>query len=152
MAAGRLPALGPGSKDCRWRKGARSAGRKKRRECKGPPTSAFGFQACRAPERAPAARRDEDHVGLGIYQRLLEDGDSVRIQRLATCLRLAEYFERGRGGRVRDLEVSVERKAVRIGVIASEPPRVEMWEAQKQAGLFVKAFGRKLILENAETD
>ena len=83
----------------------------------------------------------------GIYKPLLGPQDAPMTQRLIACLRLAEFLERSRAGRVRDLEVTVEPKAVHVRLIADGEPRVELWEARKQAPFFQKAFGRALILE-----
>jgi exopolyphosphatase/guanosine-5'-triphosphate,3'-diphosphate pyrophosphatase len=84
---------------------------------------------------------------LGAYKTLLEPDDDLRLTRLSACLRLAEYLERARAGRVQDLEVRIERDTVTLELIAEETPRVELWEAAKHAPLFRKAFGRELILE-----
>jgi exopolyphosphatase / guanosine-5'-triphosphate,3'-diphosphate pyrophosphatase len=84
---------------------------------------------------------------INAYKSILEDGDDRLLLRLAACLRLAEYLERSRAGRVRDLSLEIEKKTVRIALRAAEIPRVELREAGKQAGIFKKAFGRELILE-----
>lgn len=83
---------------------------------------------------------------LSAYKGFLEDGDDKLVLRLAACLRLAEYFERSRAGRVEDVTVEIEKKIVLITLRALEIPRVELREAGKQAGVFKKAFGRDLIL------
>ena len=84
---------------------------------------------------------------LGVYKTLLEADDDLRLTRLAACLRLAEYLERSRAGRVRNLEVSLDPERVTLRLIADEPPHVELWEAAKQGEIFKKAFGRELMLE-----
>jgi exopolyphosphatase/guanosine-5'-triphosphate,3'-diphosphate pyrophosphatase len=84
---------------------------------------------------------------INAYKSILEDGDDRLLLRLAACLRLAEYLERSRAGRVQDLTLEIEKKAVRVTVRAAEIPRVELREAGKQAGIFKKAFGRELMLE-----
>ncbi|GEM87097.1 exopolyphosphatase [Meiothermus granaticius NBRC 107808] len=83
----------------------------------------------------------------GTYKSLLGDGDNRRLLRLATLLRIAEYLERSRAGRVEALEIELEPKAVRLGLRAAEEPWVEMAETAKQAGLFQAAFGPALVLE-----
>ena len=85
---------------------------------------------------------------LGAYKALLEPDDDLRLTRLAACLRLAEYLERSRAGRVRSLEVSIDPQSVTLRLIADETPRVELWEAAKQGEIFRKAFGRELHLES----
>jgi exopolyphosphatase / guanosine-5'-triphosphate,3'-diphosphate pyrophosphatase len=84
---------------------------------------------------------------INAYKSILLDGDDQRLLRLSACLRLAEYLERSRAGRVQDLSVQIEKKAVRVTLRAAEPPRVELREAGKQANIFKKAFGRELVLE-----
>ena len=84
---------------------------------------------------------------LGAYKGFLQDGDDQLVLRLSACLRLAEYFERSRAGRVRDLKVEIGKKTVLIALQATEAPRVELREAGKQSGVFKKAFGRDMMLE-----
>ena len=84
---------------------------------------------------------------LGAFKTMLQPDDDLRLTRLAACLRLAEYLERARAGRVTNLEVSIEKDAVTLGLIAGDTPRVELWEAAKQGEIFRKAFGRELRLE-----
>lgn len=83
----------------------------------------------------------------GLYKSLLEDGDNKRLLRLATILRMTEYLERSRAGRVEGLEVEISNKQVRIGLRAEEEPWVEIAETTKQSKLFQQAFGRELVLE-----
>lgn len=84
---------------------------------------------------------------LGAYKRLSEPGDHRRLLQLTTFLRLAESLERARAGRIADVRVAVKKKKVRITLLASEPPTIELWEARKHAGLFGRAFDRKLEIE-----
>ena len=65
---------------------------------------------------------------------------------LGSCLRLAEYLERSRTGRVRDVRVTIEPTVVSLELVADGEPWVEFWETQKQAPLFEAAFGRHLEL------
>jgi len=83
----------------------------------------------------------------GLYKNILEDGDAKRLLRLAAILRLAEYLERSRAGRVEALEVVLEPKRVRLGLRSEEEPWVEILEANKQGKLFQQAFGRELVVE-----
>jgi exopolyphosphatase/guanosine-5'-triphosphate,3'-diphosphate pyrophosphatase len=76
----------------------------------------------------------------GALKPLLERGDAKRLLRLAALLRLAEMLERTRSGRVRGLRVELGER-VRLLLEAAEDPWVERVEAEKQAGLFQKAFG-----------
>lgn len=86
------------------------------------------------------------------YDPILSPGDSVLLQRLTACLRLAEHLERSRVGRVRDLEVAVEEERVAIQLHAIQEPVVEVWEALKLTGaLFREAFGRPVEMSRAES-
>ena len=87
---------------------------------------------------------------LGEFKSILGADDDKRLLRLSACLRLAEYLERARAGRVTDLEIKLVKDTVKIKLSAKEIPRVELWEASKQAGLFERAFDRKLELEAAD--
>ncbi len=89
---------------------------------------------------------------LGGYKKILEPDDEMRLIRLAACLRLAEFLERSRSARVSDLVVSIEKEKVTIQLIASETPRVELWEASKHGDLFRKAFGRELLLRTDDLE
>ncbi|HEX2862926.1 MAG TPA: Ppx/GppA phosphatase family protein [Deinococcales bacterium] len=83
----------------------------------------------------------------GVFKPLVTADDAPMVARLAACLRLAEYLERSRAGRVKGLEVKVQPRAVRVTLLADEEPWVELWEARKQAPFFQRAFGRPLVLE-----
>ncbi len=78
-------------------------------------------------------------------------GRRVLLQ-MAACLRLAEFLERSRGGRIRDLQVKISKRKVRIRLTASENPFIEIWETKKQAYLFERAFQRRLLLEEEADD
>lgn len=83
----------------------------------------------------------------GRWNELAQAGDKQLLLHLAVCLRLAEYLERARAGRVSDVRVWITRKTVTLELFADEEPAVEMWEARKHAPLFEQAFGRRLILK-----
>lgn len=77
---------------------------------------------------------------------LVKTEDKSRLLALSVCLRLAEHLERSQAGRVEDVAVDIRKTTVRLTLVASERPFVELWEARKQAALFELAFGRKLKL------
>jgi exopolyphosphatase/guanosine-5'-triphosphate,3'-diphosphate pyrophosphatase len=83
----------------------------------------------------------------GAYKSVLQDGDHKRLLRLATILRISEYLERSRAGRVEGLEVHLSSKQVRLTLLAQEEPWVELAETRKQARLFQQAFGLELLVE-----
>lgn len=81
---------------------------------------------------------------LGTYRNLMNKGDDKRLLRLATLLRLAEYLERSRAGRVENIDLAVSSEQVHLRLIAQNEPWVELVEVRKQRGLFKKAFGLEL--------
>lgn len=82
----------------------------------------------------------------GALRRLAQAGDKKLLLRLTVCLRLAEYLERSQAGRVEEVQVELTKNAAILTLQANEYPYVELWETQKQAGLFESAFGKKLEL------
>ncbi|HWG84172.1 MAG TPA: HD domain-containing protein, partial [Deinococcales bacterium] len=84
---------------------------------------------------------------LGPFKDVAEPDDARVLLQLTACLRLAEYLERSRAGRVRGVRASIAQAQVTLHLDASEVPHVEAWEARKQGSLFRKAFGRELVIE-----
>jgi exopolyphosphatase / guanosine-5'-triphosphate,3'-diphosphate pyrophosphatase len=84
---------------------------------------------------------------VGIYKDILEDRDAKLLLRLTSILRMTEYLERSRAGRVTGLDIRIEPRTVRIGLESADEPWVELTETNKQARLFQQAFGRELALE-----
>jgi len=81
------------------------------------------------------------------YGPLLNEEDARILVVLETCLRLAEYLERSRTGRVHGVRAQIRDAAVTLELIADGEPWVEFWETQKQAPLFESAFARRLHLK-----
>ncbi len=82
----------------------------------------------------------------------LREDDVALVCRLATILRLADAFDRSRHQPVDDVEVRVEAKTVRIQIRAAVPLDLEIWDAQHEADLFARIFGRRLDLVAVRTD
>jgi exopolyphosphatase/guanosine-5'-triphosphate,3'-diphosphate pyrophosphatase len=83
-----------------------------------------------------------DHLSI-----LSEPDDLKRVSRLASLLRLAEYLDRSRSQVVSGLRLRHDgRQNVRLlaRVRPKADARVEIWEAQRNAGLFEDAFNYKL--------
>lgn len=80
---------------------------------------------------------------LGPFRSLAKRGDAKRLARLAVILRLAEMLDRTRSQRVKGLRVEVG-PGVRLALLAGADPWVERVEAEKQAPLFQKVYGRPL--------
>ncbi len=82
----------------------------------------------------------------GSFRTLARLDDASRLSGLTACLRLAEYLERSRSGRIKGLRTEINSNKVRLSLLATEEPLVEIWEARKHAPLFKRAFGKKLVL------
>jgi len=80
----------------------------------------------------------------GSLRKLLNDGDQELLEALACCLRFAEHLERARANRIKDIEVEIGPRRAELRLIALRPPPVEIYETEKHASLFEKAFKRKL--------
>jgi exopolyphosphatase/guanosine-5'-triphosphate,3'-diphosphate pyrophosphatase len=90
----------------------------------------------------------------GAYASVLEEGDDLRLMRLAAILRLAEYLERGRTSAVDDVAVSWTeeaegRKVLRLTLIADVYPSVEIWQTQRNAlELMARAYEREVVIDS----
>lgn len=81
---------------------------------------------------------------------ILADGDERVLLILSAILRLAEFLERGRNGRVDDVTAVWDDTTLRLTLIADEYPAVEIWGAEKLAAELVEmAFERQVIIESA---
>lgn len=77
--------------------------------------------------------------GLNGYAMLLRPDDELRIMRLSALLRLAEYLERSKSQVVHAVRVEFGAP-LRIVVQSAGDASVEVWEANRRAGLFKRAF------------
>lgn len=78
---------------------------------------------------------------LTALQPILAPDDALRITRLSALLRIAENLERSKSQVVRDVCVELGNP-VSIHVRLDGEAEVEIWEANRRAGLFKKAFER----------
>lgn len=83
------------------------------------------------------------------YASILKRDDGVLINRLASLLRLAEYLDRSRVRKVTDLRLTIfdDQALLQVMTHSSGDARVEVWEAQQNAGLFEQAFGCVLEID-----
>jgi exopolyphosphatase/guanosine-5'-triphosphate,3'-diphosphate pyrophosphatase len=76
------------------------------------------------------------------------DRDEQRLVRqLAGILRVADGLDRTHTEAVSGVRCQVSGRRARLEVLAPRLPRVEVWDAERKAGLFEKAFGVTLRLE-----
>jgi exopolyphosphatase/guanosine-5'-triphosphate,3'-diphosphate pyrophosphatase len=80
---------------------------------------------------------------LAPLQAVLAPDDAPRIARLSALLRIAENLERSKSQVVRDVCVELG-EPVRLHVRLDGEAEVEIWEANRRAGLFKKAFDREI--------
>jgi exopolyphosphatase / guanosine-5'-triphosphate,3'-diphosphate pyrophosphatase len=80
------------------------------------------------------------------FAMVLESGDLERVARLAALLRIAEYLERSKSQVVQGVRVSIGADGVRVETEVRGDARVEIWEANRRAGLFRKAFGKEITI------
>jgi exopolyphosphatase/guanosine-5'-triphosphate,3'-diphosphate pyrophosphatase len=75
------------------------------------------------------------------FRMVLEDDDVVRVSRLGSLLRIAEYLERSKSQVVEQLNVGVGENGVTIEVKPKGDATVEIWAANRRANLFRETFG-----------
>ena len=83
-------------------------------------------------------------IGLAGLSGALDSGDVERVEKLSALLRLAEYLERGKTGVVTGVHVHVGPGWVQIEAAARGDASVEIWEANRNADLFQRAYSREL--------
>ncbi len=69
--------------------------------------------------------------------------DGIDSARLAALLRLAEYLERSKSQVIQSLQVELG-DSIRVVTRAVGDATVEIWDANRSAGLFKKAFGKEI--------
>lgn len=82
-------------------------------------------------------------VSVEDYRSILEPSDGERVARLAALLRLAEYLERSKSQVVQGLQVEIG-DPIRVTTRTVGDAAVEIWDANRRAGLFQKAFGKAI--------
>jgi exopolyphosphatase / guanosine-5'-triphosphate,3'-diphosphate pyrophosphatase len=82
----------------------------------------------------------------GPLRALFGEGDAERLDRCAVLLRLAEDLERSRDQLVRGTRLELHDDAVELQLIADGDPIVPRWAANRETGLFERAFHRELAV------
>src|SRR6185295_18490936 len=78
--------------------------------------------------------------------RHLEKTDRRLIAKLAGILRLADGLDRAHSRQVTGVRTEESGKRIRLVLDAASLPQVEMWDAERKAGLFLDAFETELEL------
>lgn len=82
-------------------------------------------------------------IAASAYRDVLHPGDSERLARIAALLRLAEYLERSKSQVIQSLHVELG-DPIRVITRSIGDATVEIWDANRRAGLFQKAFGKAI--------
>lgn len=108
-----------------------------------------GFSPAETAIVAQAARyHRRGNPSPGVFAPLLASGDTSRLLRITTLLRLAEGLERGRDGVVRKVRVRGDAaKGLTLGLIADDAAQVPKWAAARETDLFERAYGASLTVE-----
>jgi len=80
-------------------------------------------------------------VSVESLRDVLSPGDDLRVMRLAALLRIAEYLERRKSQVVQGITVELNG-TIRLVTRTVGDATVEIWDANRGAGLFRKAYGR----------
>jgi exopolyphosphatase/guanosine-5'-triphosphate,3'-diphosphate pyrophosphatase len=108
-----------------------------------------GFSPAETAIIAQAARyHRRGNPTPGIFAPLLHSGDTGRLLRITTLLRLAEGLERGRDAAVRSVELTAQGDGdVRLGLRSYGEAQVPRWAAARETELFERAYGTSLTVE-----
>jgi exopolyphosphatase/guanosine-5'-triphosphate,3'-diphosphate pyrophosphatase len=76
--------------------------------------------------------------------RRLDKADRRLVRRLAGILRVAVALDRTHTQIVSGVRCMVKKRRVRLTLLTTSDPSVELWDARRKAALFEKAFGVEL--------
>jgi len=74
---------------------------------------------------------------------LLQPDEAQRLAKLGSILRISEYLERSKSQVVQKLQVDLDKDPFQIRVFAQGDAMIEVWDANRNANLLKKAFGRE---------
>ncbi len=86
-------------------------------------------------------------VEIDALRGVLQGGDDNRVARLAALLRIAEYLERSKSQVVSGVRCVIGADEVRIRAETVGDATVEIWDANRRAALFRRAFGVDVVIE-----
>lgn len=82
-------------------------------------------------------------VKVDDYSAVLGPDDEERVGRLAAMLRIAEFLERRKSQVIHGLEVEIGDGVI-VRTQHTDDAAIEIWDANRRASLFEKAFGRPI--------
>ncbi len=77
----------------------------------------------------------------------LQKNDRRLVIYLSGILRVADGLDRTQTQAVRSVECRIEDDRIKLVTEAEAPPRVELWDANRKAGLFEKVYSMRLKLD-----
>jgi exopolyphosphatase/guanosine-5'-triphosphate,3'-diphosphate pyrophosphatase len=86
-------------------------------------------------------------VAADTLRGVLHGSDEQRVARLASLLRIAEYLERSKSQVVSGVRCTIGTGEVRIKVDSVGDATVEIWDANRRAALFRRAYGVDVVIE-----
>jgi exopolyphosphatase/guanosine-5'-triphosphate,3'-diphosphate pyrophosphatase len=92
--------------------------------------------------RSPPARGRPDLKDLS-------SAELGAVRKLAAILRVADALDRSHHQPVARLATSLRDRTVRVSLGARGPLDLELWDAEREAALFRRVFGRRLVLARA---
>ena len=87
--------------------------------------------------RSPPERTHPGLVGVSATEFVL-------IRKLSTILRMADSFDRSHQQAIRSIKATVRGAAVVLRLAVRAPIDLELWDAEREAGLFRQVFGKRV--------
>ncbi len=78
------------------------------------------------------------------YEAIISKKDITRLEKLSVFLQIAEQLDRAENSVVKNINVKINKKNVKIGLIADENPELDIESAMRFKDKFEKHFDRKL--------
>jgi len=79
----------------------------------------------------------------------LSPAEARLVRKLATLLRVANALDSGHHQPVKELRASNGRDVVTLHLKSRQPADLELWTAEREAALFRRVFGKRLVLHHA---
>ena len=86
---------------------------------------------------------DYRHSGMGELSRI----EANTVRKLATLLRIADSLDRSHHQPVQKLKTKISSGGVNVLLFSRGPVDLEMWDAEHEAMLFRRVFGKKVVFQ-----
>jgi exopolyphosphatase/guanosine-5'-triphosphate,3'-diphosphate pyrophosphatase len=86
------------------------------------------------------------------FEKMLDEGDFERVQKLSAILRLAEDLERGRAQVVLDVRCRVHRRTLEVEALTRGAASAELWAANRDGDIFESVYQHKLQVTATESE